>query len=185
MGALHERLAAALASGEVEPLLLAPLYIHDFLCIHPFSDGNGRVARLVTNLLLHRLGYDVGRYISLERIVEETKATYYDSLAASDIAWAEGRHDHLPFTEYLLGVVLRAYREFEANTQMDLDHGARTRMVERAVAALAAEFRVSEVRERCPLVSPETIKTALAKMAKDGKVVCEGRGRFAKWRRLQ
>lgn len=107
---LHRALAAALAEGEVEPLLLVPLYLHDLLCIHPFPDGNGRVARLMTNLLLHRTGHDVGRHVNVERVVEDTKATYYDSLALSDAGWPEGKHGHLPFTEYLLGVVLAAHR---------------------------------------------------------------------------
>lgn len=184
MAALHEALGAALAADEVEPLLLVPLYVHDLLCIHPFADGNGRVARLMTNLLLHRLGHDVGRYVSLERIVENTKATYYDSLAASDVGWPRGEHDHVPFTEYLLGVVLAAYRELEASTTMDLDHGARTRMVERAVAALPAQFRIRDVVARCPLVLPATIRNVLGKMAREGRVESMGKGRNATWRRL-
>ncbi len=185
MTKLHERLAGTLTSPEIEPLLVVPLYVHDFLCIHPFPDGNGRMARLLTNLLLHRLGHDVGRYVSLERIVETSKATYYDSLAASDVGWAEGKHDHLPFTEYLLGVVLAAYRELEQNTSLDLDHGSRTRMVENAVASLPAQFRFADVVQRCPLVNDGTIRTILSRMARDGKIASEGKGRNATWRRLQ
>lgn len=185
MATLHEGLAAALAADEIEPPLLVPLYVHDFLCIHPFTDGNGRVARLMTNLLLHRLGHDVGRYVSLERIIEETKATYYDSLAASDAGWPGGQHNHLPFTEYLLGVVLAAYRELEKNTAMDLNHGSRTRVVERAVAGLPAQFRFADVVKRSPLVNEGTVRTILNRMAKEGKIVAEGRGRSATWRRLQ
>ena len=181
---LHEMLAAALADGEIEPLLLVLLYIHDLLCIHPFSDGNGRVARLLTGLLLHRIGHDVGRYVSLERLIEDTKETYCDSLAASDVGWPTGQHDHLPFTEYLLGIVLGAYRELEASTAMDLDHGARRRMVERAVAALPAQFRFADVAEKCPLVVPTTIRSVLSKLAREGRLVSEGRGRFATWRQL-
>lgn len=185
MTALHEGLATSLGAEEIEPLLLVPLYVHDFLCIHPFADGNGRMGRLMTNLLLSRLGHDVGRYVSLERIIEESKATYYDSLAASDANWPEGRHDHLPFTEYLLGVVLAAYRELEKNTVLDLDHGSRTRMVELAVSALPSQFRFADVTKRCPLVNEGTVRTILNRLAKEGKIVSEGLGRNATWRRLQ
>ncbi len=184
MAQLHEGLAAALATGEIEPILLVPLYVHDFLCIHPFPDGNGRVARLITLLLLYRLGYEVGRYISLERLVEDSKATYYDSLALSDIGWTESKHDHVPFTEYLLGIVLAAYRELEENTAIDFDHGARTRMVERAVMSLPSQFRLADVERMCPLVGRDTIRSALGKLKQDGKIVSEGRGRAAGWRRL-
>jgi Fic family protein len=184
MTTLHEELARALAAGEVEPILLVPLYVHDLLCIHPFPDGNSRVARLTTLLLLSRLGFEVGRYISLERLIEASKATYYDSLALSDVHWAEGRHNHVPFTEYLLSVVLAAYRELEANTAIELDHGARTRMVERAVEALPVQFRLADVEKRCPLVGRDTVRSALTKLKRDGKIVSEGRGRAATWRRL-
>ena len=184
MAALHEGLARALAADEVEPILLVPLYVHDFLCIHPFRDGNGRVARLVTLLLLYHLGYEVGRYISLDRLIEDSKATYYDSLALSDVNWVEGRHDHVPFTEYLLGIVLAGYRELEENTAYDLDHGARGRMVERAVEALPVQFRLADVEKHCPLVGRDTIRSALMKLKRDGKIASDGRGRSASWRRL-
>lgn len=184
MTGLHDGLARALEDGEIEPILLVPLYVHDFLCIHPFPDGNGRVARLVTLLLLYRMGYEVGRYVSLERLIEDSKATYYDSLALSDRRWAKGLHDHVPFTEYLLGTVLAAYRELEENTAIDLDHGARTRMVERAVMALPVQFRLADVERMCPLVGRDTIRSALGKLKHDGKIVSEGRGRGAGWRRL-
>ncbi|MGY6627232.1 MAG: Fic family protein [Oceanicaulis sp.] len=185
MDDLHDGLNRALMAGEVEPLLLVPLYAHDFLAIHPFADGNGRMARLMTVLLLHRLGYEVGRYVSLERIIEHSKETYYDSLARSDAGWAEGRHDPLPFTEYLLGVVLAAYRELEDKTAIELDYGARTRMVEQAVQSLPTEFRLADVEAKVPLVGRDTIRTALTKLRKEGRIISEGRGRYARWRRLQ
>lgn len=187
MSSLHGQLAAALADegpDATERMLLVPLYVHDLLCIHPFPDGNGRVARLMTNLLLHRLGHDVGRYVSIERIVEGTKAAYYDSLASSDVGWEEGQHDHIPFTEYMLGVVLAAYRELETSTQLDLNHGARTRMVERAVESLPTQFRAADVAARCPLVLPATIRTVLGKLSHEGKIISEGKGRYATWRRV-
>jgi len=182
---LHDGLAAALAAGEIEPLLLVPLYVHDLLCIHPFPDGNGRIARLMTALLLHRFGYEVGRYVSLERIIETTKAAYYDSLAAADLGWNEGRHDHVPFTEYLLGVTLAAYRELEESTNIDFDHGARSRMVERAIHQLPVEFRLSDVEERCPLVTRDTVRSAMQRLQHEGVIVCIKRGRGGLWRRLK
>ena len=166
---LHDGLAQALAVGEIEPILLVPLYAHDFLCIQPFPDGKGRMARLMSLLLLYRLGFEVGRYISLERVIEDSKATYYDSLALSDIGWAEGRHDHVPFTEYMLGVILSAYRDFERTTDIDLDHGTRGRMVERAVSSLPATFRLLDVEKACPPVGRDTIRSALARMKRGGK----------------
>ncbi|MEI8396780.1 MAG: Fic family protein [Rhodospirillaceae bacterium] len=181
---LHDALAGALDAGDIEPILLVPLYVHDFLCIHPFPDGNGRVARLMTLLLAYRFGFDVGRYISLERLIEDSKATYYDSLAQSDVNWHEGRHDHVHFTEYLLATMLRAYRKLEENTTIELDHGARGRMVEQAVDSLPSHFRLADVEKRCPLVGRDTIRSALAKLKLDGKIVSEGRGRLASWRRL-
>ncbi|MEO5347745.1 MAG: Fic family protein [Magnetococcus sp. YQC-9] len=184
MCGLHENLSFALDAGEIEPILVIPLYIHDFLYIHPFSDGNGRVARLMTILLLHRMDFDVGRYISLERLIEESKASYYDSLSLSDAAWSTGEHNHVPFTEYLLGVVLAAYRELEQNTAVDLGHGARTRMVERAVEALPVEFRLADVEKRCPIVGRDTIRSALTKLKNEGKIVSVGRGPAAGWRRI-
>lgn len=184
MTTLHERLGRAVAEGEIEPTLLVPLYIHDFLCIHPFPDGNGRVARLLTLLLLYQFGFEVGRYISLERLIEDSKATYYDSLARSDVDWATSHHDHLPFAEYLLGIVLAAFRELEDSTAVDLEHGSRTRMVARAVEALPVQFRLADVERRCPLVGRDTIRSALMKLKREGRIASEGRGRAASWRRL-
>jgi Fic family protein len=114
MERLHEQFNRCWHSGAIEPLLLIPTYILDFLCIHPFLDGNGRMARLITLLLLYKAGYEVGRFISLERIVERTKESYYDTLYQSSQDWHEGQHNLLPWWEYFLGVmVLSAYREFE------------------------------------------------------------------------
>ena len=111
MRRLHERFDALWRIGEIEPLVLIAGYVLDFLCIHPFRDGNGRMARLLTLLLLYQSGYEVGRYISLEQIVERTKESYYDTLYRSSAGWHDGHHDLMPWTEYLLGVVvLGAYQ---------------------------------------------------------------------------
>ena len=114
MDRLHTEFSATLDAGTVEPLLLIPAYVLDFLCIHPFADGNGRMARLLSLLLLHQAGYEVGRYISLETAIENTKEGYYDALQASSQNWHEGQHSLIPWWEYFVGVMLvKAYREFE------------------------------------------------------------------------
>lgn len=183
MEALHRRFSEALDAGEISPLVLIPLYVHDFLCIHPFRDGNGRIARLLTVLLLHKQGYDVGRYISIERVIEETKSTYYESLALADVDWFAGRHNHAPFTEYILGVVLAAFRELERNTEVDLSHGAKKLMVQQAIASLPTKFRLSDLEAKCPLLKKDAISTALKGLKKDGKVTSSGRGPAARWHR--
>lgn len=184
MTELHDRFRSALDVGEIEPLILVPLYIHDLLCIHPFADGNGRTARLMTVLLLLKHGYEVGRYISLERIIEQTKVTYHGSLSASDIGWFDGKHDHAPFTEYLLGVMLSAYRELEASTSLNFSHGAKKVMVEQAVESLPATFRFAEIVAKLPLLKESTIKATLLKLRESGRIVSEGKGRTAFWRKL-
>lgn len=184
MTGLHAGLQSALESGDVDPLILVPLYVHDLLCIHPFSDGNGRIARLMSVLLLRKIGYEIGRYISLERIIEESKATYYASLGLSDINWYEGTHNHSPFTEYMLGVALSAYRELEASTSLNFSHGAKKVMVEEAVVAMPATFRFAELAARLPLLKDSTIKAALSKMRDSGKIASEGKGRSAFWRKV-
>lgn len=183
MAELHERFGSALEAGEIEPLILVPLYVHDLLCIHPFADGNGRIARLMSVLLLRKIGYDVGRYISLERIIEESKVTYYGSLGLSDRRWYDGTHDHAPFTEYLLGVVLSAYKELEASTSLNFSHGAKKVMVEEAVESLPATFRFADVVAKVPLLKESTVKASLMRLREAGKIKSEGKGPTAFWRK--
>lgn len=184
MQTLHERFAEELRAGNVHPLVLVTLYVHDFLCIHPFKDGNGRVARLVTVLMLHKLGYDVGRYVSIERIIEESKAGYYASLSASDAGWYESKHTHLPFTEYLLATVLSAYRELVKSTALDFSHGAKKRMVRRIVESMPAEFRLADVERKCSLLKRDSIRNAMTALRVEGIIESFGRGAGARWRRL-
>lgn len=184
MRALHERFRATLDAGEIEPLLFVPLYVHDLLCIHPFSDGNGRIARLMTVLLLHKLDYHVGRYISLERIIEESKSTYYASLNASDVGWHEGNHDTSPFIEYLFGVVLSAYKELEESTSLNFAKGAKKIMVEEAVKEMPPTFRHADIAAKLPLLKDKTIRASLQKLKSQGKIVSEGKGPAAYWRKV-
>lgn len=165
-----------------EPLILLPLAVLDFLCIHPFTDGNGRMARLLTLLLLYHAGYDVGRYISLERIVEESKETYYESLEASSEGWHEAAHDPLPWTTYLWGVLLRAYREFEERVgAVQGGRGAKTDCIERAVARRSRPFGIADIEVDCPGVSREMVRHVLRRLRDEGKIDLEGYGRGARW----
>lgn len=171
----------ALASAR-EPMIVAPLVILDFLCIHPFRDGNGRIARLLSLLLLYHHGYDVGRYISLERIVEESKETYYEALEASSTGWRQARHDALPWLRYFWGTVLRAYREFEERVgTLKGGRGSKAEMIEEAVRRRIGAFAISDIEDDCPGVSRDWIRLVLRRMRSEGKIEPRGRGRGAKW----
>jgi Fic family protein len=169
----------------VEPLLLIPAFILDFLCIHPFGDGNRRMARLLTLLFLYAAGYEVGRYVSLERIIEGSKESYYDTLRASSEGWHEGRHDLLPWRDYFLGTIVAAYRELERRTELvTAAPGAKRAMVRDAIEHFVAEFTLAELEDACPTVGRDTIRFILNAMRDQGKVECLGRGRWAKWKRI-
>jgi len=183
MRVLHEGFARALADGLIDPLLLVSTYVLDFLCIHPFLDGNGRMARLLTLLLLYRTGYDVGRYISLERQVEETREGYYDALFASSQRWHEAEHAIEPWWEYSLGVMLvGAYQEFEARVgQVQSRRGAKQQAVLAAFEHMPGRFRFSDLERACPGVSRPTIERVLAQLRRRGLAACVRAGRGAIW----
>jgi Fic family protein len=180
---LHTRFLDARSAGAIEPLLLIPAYVLDFLCIHPFLDGNGRTARLLTLLLLYQAGYEVGRFISLEQMVERTKRSYYDTLLASSQGWHEGRHNLVPWWEYFLGVMmLGCYREFEKRVgAITVRHGAKREMIVDTVRRLPPEFKVGEVKRACPGISQATINRTLAQMRREGTIRCLRGGRDAVW----
>jgi len=185
---LMETLTAEYRRAQVdgrEPLIMVPLAVLDFLCIHPFTDGNGRMARLLTLLLLYHFDYDVGRYISLERIVEQSKETYYEVLEASSQGWHEARHDALPWMRYLWGVVLRAYREFEERVgTVRAGRGGKSDLVEEAVRRRIAPFAISDIEADCPGVTRDWIRIVLRRMRHEGVIAPQGRGRGAKWVRV-
>ncbi len=166
-------------------LIVVPLAILDFLCIHPFSDGNGRTSRLLTLQLLYRIGIEVGRFISLERIIEESKETYYEALKSSSKGWHEGDHDPHPWLDYFWGILIRSYSEFSARVG-DLNRGAggKTARVRDAVNRMTKPFSLSELQQGCPGVSLSTIKRVLGEMKNQGLVMLTGKGRGAKWSRL-
>jgi Fic family protein len=183
MNALHDRFEAAWSVGLVDPLLLIPAYVLDFLCIHPFLDGNGRMARLLTLLLLYRAGFEAGRYISLEQVVEQNKDGYYDTLHQASQGWHEGRHVLASWTEYFLGVVLlSAYREMESRTgELTAAKGAKQEAVLAALDRLPGEFQMAALEKACPGVSHATIRRVLAGLKKQGRVRCLRPGRDAVW----
>ena len=185
MGALLERYEASEQAVQ-EPLVLIPLFVLDFLCIHPFRDGNGRVARLITLLLLYHFGYDVGRYISLERIFEKTKESYYETLEASSQGWHEAEHDVNPWLDYFWGVMQRAYNDFEERVgHIGSGRGSKSQQVREAVARVPGSFAISELERVCPGVSKETIRNVLRLMRDEGLVEMRGRGRGARWRQTK
>ena len=185
MEELHERFADALERGEHHPLLLIGAYVFDFLAIHPFRDGNGRMARLLTLLLLYQAGYEVGRFISLERLVSDTRETYYEALQAAGHGWHEDGHDIWPWLEYLLGVLMAAYDEFERRVGLVGEgRGAKSAAIATFVrSGLSGEFTIAEVRDAVPGASDSLIGKALAQLRDEGAIEAVGRGRGARWRR--
>ena len=174
--------AAAAQGGVHDALVLIPLGVLDFLCIHPFTDGNGRLARLLTLLLLYHAGYEVGRYVSLERVIEESKVTYYESLEASSQGWHEGRHNSAPWLNYFWGTILRAYREFEERVgTLSAGKGSKTLQVRQAAQKRIAPFAISDIEADCPGVSRDMIRLVLRQLRDEGAIEPQGRGRAAKW----
>jgi Fic family protein len=183
MTQLHDRYRAALDAAAVDPLLLVPAYVLDFLCIHPFADGNGRMARLLSLLLLYQAGYEVGRYISLETAIEDTKAGYYDSLYTSSQGWHDARHSLVRWWEYFVGVMLvKAYRQFEERVGVTTARrGAKRDMIRDAVNRLPNRFRYADLERALPAISRPTIARALRELRAEGAVRCVKPGRDATW----
>ena len=170
---------------QLPPLLAVANFVFDFLCIHPFRDGNGRVSRLLTLLLLYHHGFRVGRYVSPERLIEDSKDSYYEALKRSSDGWHEGRHDLVPWWSYFLGILRSAYREFEERVgAVRAPRGAKTETVRRAILAFPGEFTISNVERACPGVSRDMIRLVLRALQGEKRIVCLGRGRSARWRRM-
>jgi Fic family protein len=186
MTQLHDRYRAALDTRAVDPLLLVPTYALDFLCVHPFADGNGRMARLLSLLLLYQAGYEVGRYISLETAIEETKEGYYDSLYTSSQGWHDAQHSLVPWWEYFVGVMLvKAYRQFEERVGVrNARRGAKRDMIRDAVNRLPNRFRYADLERALPAISRPTIARALRELRVEGAVRCVKPGRDATWEKL-
>ena len=170
------------AKNEVEPLLLDIMFILDFLCIHPFNDGNGRMSRLLTLLLLYQSGFIVGKYISIEKIIEESKETYYEVLQDSSINWHENENDYKPFVNYMLGVIVKAYKEFESRVKLltapNLSKADRIREI---IKKHIGTITKSELLAMNPDISDTTIQRALAELLKNGEIEKIGGGRYTKY----
>lgn len=169
----------------LEPLLAIPVFIHDFLCIHPFNDGNGRMSRLLTTLLLYRSGFYVGKYISLEALIAKNKAGYYDSLAQAGVNWHEGKEDVLPFIKYFLGIVLAAYKAFEERFSIIEDKASALDRVRKAVEQKLGRFTKQDILELCPSLSVSSIESALKKLVEEESIKREGVGRSTYYLRLK
>jgi Fic family protein len=173
-----------LRERRVHPLIALAAMNLDFLCIHPFRDGNGRVSRLLLLLQCYHLGYEVGRYISLERLIEQHKERYYETLEQSSHRWHEGKHDPWPFINYLLFIFKLASQEFaERVGQVTSPKGAKTELVQSAIRRTRGAFRVADLQRECPGVSLDLIRQVLKDLRAAGQVECLGRGQKAEWRR--
>lgn len=174
----------AVGQSLADPLVLVPLVVLDFLCIHPFSEGNGRVARLLTLMLLYQFDYRVGRFISLERVFEESKESYYETLELSSKGWHEGAHDAQPWLDYFWGAMLRAYKEFEERVgTIDNRRGSKSDRVRNEVLKRNLSFSISDIEQSCPGVSRDTVRMVLRTLKAEGLIESTGNGRSAKWRK--
>jgi Fic family protein len=184
MAMLHRDFAAA-GDSDIDPLILIALYLLDFLCIHPFLDGNGRMARLLTVLLLYREDYEVARYISLERLIERTRESYYDTLYRASQDWHGSAHDPMPWVGYFLGVVRAAYDEFARDLgELRDGRGMKTQLVLQAISQMVGDFSASELHQRCPSVGVDMLRHVLRSERDAGRLQVVGRGRGARWRKV-
>ena len=174
---LCEEYNKAIHEYNVDSLLVIPVFIHDFLCIHPFNDGNGRVSRLLTTLLLYKSGYVIGKYISLEKKIQITKQEYYDSLSKSSVGWHEDKHDDSPFVEYLLGTILAAYRDFEDRVNISSKKMSAKDMVIHAVNQKLGKFTKSDIMELCPEIGSSSVESSLKELCEEGMIEKRGGGR--------
>ncbi len=164
---------------QCDPLILIPMFILDFLCIHPFNDGNGRMSRLLTLLLLYRAGYIVGMYISIEKLIEQSKETYYETLQESSLHWHEEENDDAPFVRYMLGVIVAAYRDFSSRVQLLVTSGmSKPERVREIVRGSIGKMTRAQIMEKCPDISRVTVERALTDMVKKGEILKIGGGRY-------
>ena len=170
---------------EAEPLIVIPIFIHDFLCIHPFNDGNGRMSRLLTTLLLYRNGFYVGKYISLEAKIAKNKDLYYAALRQAQEGWHEGTEDAVPFIKYLLGIILSAYRDFEDRFSLVEQKKPALETVRQATLNKIGRFSKQDIRELCPALSVSSIEGALRKLVASGELKREGNGKNTCYYRLK
>lgn len=186
MRELHDRFERALAEDTYPPLLLCAAYVLDFTVIHPFRDGNGRMSRLITLWLLYIVGHDVGRFISIEKLIDDSRESYYDALGKSTVGWHDSEHDLRPWSGYFLGILIAAYHELESRASVLAGRGSKKALIMTFIdSLLAEEFTVAAVRENAPGVSDAYISKVLSELQRAGVVQSLGTGRSARWRRLR
>lgn len=172
----------AISDAEMDPLVLIPIFVLDFLCIHPFNEGNGRMSRLLTLLLLYRAGYNVGKYISIEKLISDSKETYYEVLQESSYNWHENKNDYAPFVRYMLGIIVAAYRDFSARVEIlankKLSKPDRVRAI---IKDHLGQITKSEIMEKCPDISQVTVQRALNDLLKNNDIIKIGGGRYTKY----
>ena len=168
--------------NEADPLLIIPMFILDFLCIHPFNDGNGRMSRLLTLLLLYRAGYIVGKYISIEKAIEQTKDTYYEALQSSSQGWHEEENDYAHFVRYMLGVVLSAYRDFSSRVKVLATSGmSKPDRIREIIKDTLGKITKTEIMQKCPDISQVTVQRTLNDLVKSGDIIKIGGGRYTSY----
>ena len=180
-----EEYSRVIGNFEVEPLIVIPIFIHDFLCIHPFNDGNGRMSRLLTTLLLYRSGFNVGKYISLEAKIAKNKDLYYDALRRSQDGWHEGNEDAVPFIKYLLGTILAAYKDFEDRFSIVEEKLPAVEIVRKATLTKIGKFTKRDIIEICPSLSLSSVEGSLRKLVQSGDIKREGVGKGTLYYRVK
>ena len=182
MDRLCDEFIKSVNDPEMDPLLLIPMFILDFLCIHPFNDGNGRMSRLLTLLLLYRSGYIVGKYISIEKLITDSKETYYEALQESSYEWYEGTNDYLPFVRYMLGVIAAAYREFSSRVKLLFTGGfTKAERIRELIKDHLGKITKAELMELCPDISQATVQRTLAELLANGEITKIGGGRYTSY----
>ena len=169
-------------AADADPLLIIPMFILDFLCIHPFSDGNGRMSRLLTLLLLYNNGYEVGKYVSIEKIINDSKDSYYEALQESSQNWHEGENSYLPFVRYMLGAIVAAYREFESRVDLlDDSESSKPEVVRELIKSTFGTITTSEIMRAYPDISHTTVQRALKDLQDKGEIIKIGGGRYTSY----
>lgn len=169
----------ALSDPQIDPLLVIPLFILDFLCIHPFTDGNGRMSRLLTLLLLYRSGYIVGKYISIEKAIADSKETYYEALHDSSVGWHEGKNDPIPFLRYMLGIIVASYREFSSRIELLTNRGlSKPDRVREIIRSSLGKITKAEIMAKCPDISQITVQRTLAELLQNHEIIKLSGGRY-------
>ncbi len=171
-----------MSEGKASPLIIIPMFILDFLCIHPFNDGNGRMSRLLTLLLLYRAGYIVGKYMSIEKIIEQTKETYYEALQHSSTHWHENKNSYEPFIQYMLGIIINAYREFQSRIDVLITRNmSKSDRVAEIIQSSLGKISKTQIAEKCPDISLVTVQRTLNDLIKNKRIVKIGGGRYTQY----